>query len=176
MTEPDFNEQHLGLSVSLMPERLRTEMARATCILIADELLRAQTVDQVRSFRSPLVAHPLDPDPAPAPALDDPEFSGALDWLVDEASALTREDVERTWDVRRHAVELTRRAGDLVLAGEVRFSLITEVSRLLQKLGVFWVRMDLDLRGEDHGEVADGDIRSGVAIFFDALAAAAMEV
>lgn len=175
VTDPGPDELQWGIAVAFMPERLRLDMARAACVLIADELIRGQVVDASRAWRSP-PDHAPNSGPATPPSMDDPEFGRSLEWLADEAGLLTGDDVVEVWAIRRHATEVAASLGDLVLAGRVQLSVISSSARLLRKLGVFWARLDMDVQGVDHSGISDEDIRSGPSVFFEAVAAAVGEV
>jgi len=108
-------------------------------------------------------------------ALDkgDPEgkqFRASLLWLV-ENNALTEEQAAQVRRLRKNRNQIAHALPKMILEPDhvgVEMAMIHEIKALLNVLGVFWGRIDMDITGDFAGkEVSDDEIRSLPSIFMD---------
>jgi hypothetical protein len=170
MPKPSFEEMRR----KLLPETIRANLVRSSLFLAGWELLKIQVVDNVRDF----FLGAGDDYKTDVLARHKKKFEASLLWLV-EVEAITEDQataILRLLDRRNEiAHELPKMLTDP--AHEVELALIRETKTLLDVLGRFWCRVEIDISPKFDGKtIADEDISSGIMMLMDHLLAAAEDV
>lgn len=169
----DTHEQQLY--ERLQPEQVVGNLLRVGVALTLYELIKQRVLDDVRGFYT----FGFD---ATGPLLDraayeekvrslnrQSAFKASLEWLK-SSGAITSEDVgtlDRLYEYRK---AMAHESAVLMFdpSFEIQDDLIASARDVLQKLGRFWARIELDTDGGlDGREIADEDVQSLDVVFFD---------
>ena len=162
-----------ALLKKLSPEEITGNLLGAGLFLVVYELLKTEILENTRTFftfgfdeSGPKVADEYN---TKVLSLDRSPFRASCLWL-EASGAISSADVEVAGRIREHrnavAHELPRFIVDTT--ARIDLSLFAEAHRLLQALGRFWGRIEVDTNPDFDGkDVLDEDIKSGSMLLME---------
>jgi hypothetical protein len=162
-----------SLQTKLHPEMIRTNLIRSGLFLAAWELLKGQVQGHVRSFFVSVLNGVTTDYEKHVLARHKSVFEASLLWLI-EVDAFTVAQAESVRALRKYRNEIAHEIPKMLIDPDhdVDIGRIHEMRTLIDILGRFWVRTDIDINPDFDGQtVDDADILSGEMLLMNHLAA-----
>lgn len=161
------------------PERIRSKLLLASLYLTAFEMLRNSIVERIKNFfvfypgkgenaeqiRTSMLNEYKQEVGAKYSDRDNFKLIPSCKWLQ-KNGVLSEEDIDEIKKIRDHRNSLAHELPELILSEDdviVNLELFMHIREILRKVEVFWIRVDMDIKGIDE-DVSDEDISGGESI------------